>query len=1235
VHTEYSLLDGACRVEEVAKAAAQFGLAGVALTDHGVLYGTIPFYKACQSAGVKPLIGCEVYVAPRTRFDREGKVDANLRHLLLLAENETGYRNLMALVSDANIEGFYYKPRVDRELLEPYCDGLIGLSACLSGEVPALILQDREDEARELAGQYRDLFGPGNFYFELQQNGIPEQDRVNGELLRMAADLGIDLVATNDVHYTRREDARTHDVLLCVQTNATVDDSDRLRFATDQFYLRSPEEMQQLFGEHPQALANTVAIAERCQVELSFGDAVLPDFEVPKGQTADSYLRQSCFERLPERYPDAPDAVKERLEYELDVIRQRGLSTYVLITWDIMRFAREQGILVGPGRGSAPGSVTLYLLGVTGVDPLALRIPFERFINPERLSMPDVDMDFEDVRRDEVIRYITDKYGSEHVAQIITFGTMGPRLAARDAGRAMNVPIAEVDRIAKQIDAARPIAQSVESNPDLRREYEENATVRKLLDTAMGIEGLARHASTHAAGVVISKEPLKRVVPLQQSTEGDGVTTQFDMDAVTDVGLLKLDVLGLRTLSVFRRALELIELSRGEQIDLDAIPLDDAATFDLLGRGETAGVFQLESAGMRQVVTELRPDRLDDIIALVALYRPGPMARIPEYIGGKHGSREITYLHPRLEPILEETYGVIVYQEHVMEIARALAGFSMGAADTLLNAMRKKKRDDMATLRVDFLEGAERNSIPHATAERIFDQMADFAGYGFNKAHSASYAINAYQTAYLKTHYPAEFMAAQLTSIMDDKDKVASYVQECRRMGIEVLAPDVNASQVGFSVEEGKVRFGLAAVKHVSRIAVDAISAGRAADGPFVDVYELCSRLEPGKLNKLALESLARAGALSSLPGSRAQHVAAMDQALEWGARVYRDRQTGQASLFASPEGGGMMQPPSPPLPAAAEFPQSELLAMERDRLGAYLSGHPLSAVNARLSSITTATLSDVTEGVAADEVVVGGIIAATRKRVTRTGRLMAFFTLEDASGVAEATLLPDAYEKFGASLTEQAIVVVRGRVELDDRWREERESGGRRRLLAEHMALLEDEEAVTQLRYAAPPTNSRNGRNGRSARNGGAGPNGQPVGNGQPGRNGQPVGNGQPGRNGQPVGNGQPGRNGQPVGNGRARREAVASEGAAVPAAAASEGTLEGRGRVHIRVPDRAAPAAVGRLKEVLGQFHGDTEVLLHIGLGEGERRVRLGPDYAVASGEGFTAAVQRLLGDDAVWLE
>ena len=1190
VHTEYSLLDGACRVDDLAALAGQFGLTGIAITDHGVMYGVVPFYKACQKQGVKPIIGCEVYVAARSRFDREAKADSERGHLVLLAENEAGYHNLMCLVTDSSVEGFYYKPRVDRELLSRYHEGLIASSACLTGEVATLVQQDRDHDASRLAGEYRDLFGQDRFYLELQDHGIAAQAKVNVACARIARDLGIGLIATNDVHYCRREDWQSHDVLLCVQTNSTVDDPKRLRFEGDQFYLKSPEEMAALFAQWPDSLENTHLIAERCNVELDFGRVVLPHFEVPPGETADSYVRKLCLEHLPAKYPGSPQAVRERLNYELKIIADKGLSTYVLITWDLIRFARERGILVGPGRGSAPGSVVLYLLGVTGIDPIALGIPFERFINPERISMPDVDLDFEDERRDEVIRYIAEKYGAEHVAQIITFGTMGPRLAVRDVGRAMRVPIPDVDRIAKMIDGMRPIKESVKSNPDLAREYDENPTVRSLIDTAMGIEGLARHASTHAAGVVISREPLRRAVPLQRSTEGEGLTTQYDMTSVADVGLLKMDVLGLRTLSVIKHALEHIA-RRGETLDIDSIPFDDAATYQLLSRGETAGVFQLESSGMRQVVTELRPDRLEDIIALVALYRPGPMAQIPVYIAGKHGTRKITYLHPALEPILKETYGVIVFQEQVMEIARQLAGLSMASAEGVLRAMRKKVSAEMDKVREEFLAGATERGTPPKTAETIFGQMADFAGYGFNKAHSASYAINAYQTAYLKTHYAPEFMAAQLTSIMDDKDKVSAYVQECRRMGVDVLPPDVAASDAAFTVEDGKIRFGLVSVKHVSRTAVQALVAERAAHGPFRGIFEMCSRVEPGKANKSTLESLARAGALSCFEGSRAAQAAAADQALEWGARVYRDREAGQSSLFGAVDSTGATQPPPPALPSAAEFSHAELLAMEKELLGVYLSGHPLEPVQKQLQAATTATVLEIVEAAKEGEVIVGGIVTSVRRRTTKSGKMIAFFTLEDLTGAMEGMVLPEGYENFGAMLAENAIVVIRGRAETDERWREDRgEGGGQQRLIAEAVAALSDTDSVQRL------------RNGSGA-----------------------------------VHNGKPQRGPRAAGaNGRPRQRPAAADQPPAPKPQKRQPPeAQPQLKVHIRVPADAPSEAIGKLREVIGQFRGDTHVLLHLQLEEKERRLRLGPDYTVTHDDQFTTAVQGLFGAGTIWME
>ena len=1187
VHTEYSLLDGACRVKDLAQRAAEFQLSGLALTDHGVLYGVVPFYKACKSAGVKPIIGCEVYVAPRSRFSKEGKADSDLKHLVLLADSAEGYRNLIGLVTDSNIEGFYYKPRVDRELLAKYTGGLIALGACLSGEIPALLAQDREEEARRLAGEYQSLFGKDCFYLELQDNGLEEQVKVNAAQIRLARDLGIGLVATNDAHYLDQADAKAHDVLLCIGTTSTLDDPKRLRFGSDQFYLKSPEEMAAGFAECPEALTNTHLLAERCDLELKFGDTILPHFEVPPGDDAESYLRRLCLEAVPRRYPGSPPAVLERVEYELSIYKLRALLPYVLIVWDTMRFAREQGILVGPGRGSAPGSVVLYLLGVTGFDPLRFGIPFERFLNPDRISMPDADLDFEDERRGEIIRYIAQRYGADHVAQIITFGTLGPRLAVRDAGRAMSLPIPEVDRIAKLIDAMHPIRESVASNPDLAREYDDNPMVRNLLDTATAIEGLSRHGGTHAAGVVISREPLKTVVPLQRSTEGEGLTTQFDMNAVTEVGLLKLDVLGLRTLSVLKHALEFIRASRGIEIDLDSMPYDDPATYALLSRGDTAGVFQLESSGMRQVVMELKPDCLEDIIALVALYRPGPMAQIPTFIAGKHGKRKVAFAHPSLEPILRETHGVIVYQEQVMWIAQQLAGLSMGAAEKLLYAMRKKNLQAMESSKEAFAQGAAAHGVSKKVADQVWGEMETFAGYGFNKAHSASYAINAYQTAYLKTHYPAEFMAAQLSSIMSDKDKVAAYVQECRRMGIETRPPEVNAGQPMFSVEDGQIRFGLTAIKHVSGVGAELLIAERKASGLFRDIYELCSRIEPGKMNKTMLENLARASALACFEGTRASQVAAVDQALEWGQRVWRDRQAGQSSLFGTP-GEGFTEPHSPPLPVVAEFNHSELLGMEKDLLGVYLSGHPLEAVEATLQGVVTASCREVSEGAKLGEVVLGGIITSLRKRVTKKGTMMAFVTLEDLTGVAETVIWSETCERCGSALVEGAIVVMKGKAEVDERWREEKEGATQTKVIVDGIASLSDPEAVKTV-IGAPAHRGRKtaGRNGGNARK--AGPQ-------SPAPEEPPV-----------VKNRNP---------------------------AAPEDPSVSKDEVHIRVPGGTDQKTLGLLKGLIDQCRGEACICLHVECDEGARRIRLGSEYGVAYNETFSLGVQGILGDGAVWV-
>jgi len=1175
VHTEYSLLDGACRIDELVGRAAQLGMDALAITDHGVMYGTIQFYRACEKHRVRPIIGCEVYVAPRTRFDREGKADSGLGHLVLLARDDQGYRNLIRLVSASHLEGFYYKPRVDKELLAAHSEGLVALSACLAGETSALLLERRGEDARRLAACYREIFGPDNFYIEIMDHGIPEQGRVNPELARLGRDLGIPLVATNDVHYLRREDAAAHDVLLCIQTSATVDDPGRLRFHGDQFYLKSAQEMAEQLPEYPEALERTREIAQRCNVKLELGEVRLPHFEVPPGHDHNSYLRALTLERLDQRYPNLAPEISERLETELDIIEQRQLAPLILISWDAVHFARSNGILVGPGRGSAVGSLVLYVLGVTNIDPIEHGLPFERWMNLERLSMPDIDSDFEDARRDEVIRHIIERYGAERVAQIITFGSMGPRLAIRDAGRAMKTPLAEVDRIAKMVDPSAPISQSLDAVLELSHEYQRDENVRRLLDTAMAVEGLPRHASTHAGGLVISESPLADIVPLQRSTEGEGVTTQFKWEDVVDVGLLKLDVLGLRTLSVIKQALALIRESRGVDIDLERIPFDDPASYDLLARGDTAGVFQLESSGMRQVLMDLLPDRFADLVAVVALYRPGPMAHIGDFISGRHGRREITYAHPKLKPILEGTYGIIVYQEQVMQIARELAGFSMASADALLNAMRKKKSEAMGKLREEFIEGAKANRVPRSVANDIFDRMAVFSGYGFNKAHSACYALNAYQTAYLKANYPAEFMAAQLTSVADNKDKVAAYIEECRRMGIHVLPPDVNDGGESFTVAGDTVRFGLAAIKHAGKAAVEDIIRARKQGGPFGDFYDLCSRIDPGVVNRTALEALIKAGALDRLPGHRRQFLEAAANALEVAHRARRDRDAGQVSLFGEETAEAAVAAPA--LPDVSEFSRDEMLALEKEYLGLFVSDHPLSSVAERLAQYVSARVCDLGDLEEGSDAVVGGLVNSCRRYTARNGRPMMFLALEDMTGSVEITVFSDAYERCGGELEVGCIALARGKVEKGRRGGDSPEAKGVARMVAFEVARLDDAEAVKAL-HAAGRRRSR----------------------------------------------------------GNSSRHNNANHAGAAPAPPAPALAAPPRARVHIRLPAAHAETSLLReLKQLLGRHRGEMPVLLHLADDKSETNLSLPRTFAVAASDDLCKEIEAFLGEGAVWRE
>ncbi|WP_439950896.1 DNA polymerase III subunit alpha [Desulfolucanica intricata] len=1032
VHTEYSLLDGAARIKGVIKKAKDMGMTSLAITDHGVMFGVVDFYKACQKEGIKPILGCEVYVAPRTRHDRTPKIDDNLYHLVLLAENETGYKNLLNLVSLGFTEGFYYKPRVDKEILARYNEGLIALSGCIAGEVARYILQDAPDKARRSASEYLNIFGSGNYFLEIQDHGFAEQKKVNRELIEISKELNIPLVATNDVHYVSRENAEMQDVLLCIQTGKTVDDPGRMKFQSQELYLKSPEEMAQLFGDVPGALENTVEIASRCEVRMEFGKLHLPYYRVPEGHTVESYLRELCEEGLNWRYKGSYGKdVRERLEYELSVIEQMGYSAYFLIVWDFIHFARNNGVPVGPGRGSAAGSLVAYVLGITNLDPLKYDLLFERFLNPERVSMPDIDVDICYERRNKVIEYVVQKYGEDRVAQIATFGTMAARAAIRDVGRALAMPYGEVDKVAKLVPAElkMTIEKALNESPDLKELYEREPEIRKLIDTARGLEGMPRHASIHAAGVVITKEPLTHYLPLYKSTDGP-VSTQFAKEPVEELGLLKMDLLGLRTLTVISDAVDMINRRINPPLDIEQIPLDDKNTYELLCRGEGVGVFQLESSGMRAILRDLRPEVFEDIVALVALYRPGPLGSgmVDDFIKNKHGLKEVVYLHPILEPILRDTYGVILYQEQVMRISSDLAGFSLGEADLLRRAMGKKKPEVIAGLRSQFLEGAKKKNVDPEIAGKVFDLMEYFAGYGFNKSHSAAYALVSYQTAYLKANYPVEYMAALLTSVKDNSDKVALFIEECRRMGIEVLPPDVNESGEGFTVVDGKIRFGMSAMKNVGLAAVQSIIKVREEGGPFTGFGDFCQRLDTKVVNRRVLESLIKGGAFDSLGHRRAQLMAVVDVGLSMAQQAQRDRNSGQVSLFDFMEENESSSL-SLTLPDISEFPYSEMLALEKEALGLYISGHPLAEYREVLAGMSTVNNVEVHEYSEGEIVSLGGLIVSLKQINTKKGDPMAFVNLEDLTGTIEVIVFPRVYKLYRQLLQPDAVVLVKGKV--------------------------------------------------------------------------------------------------------------------------------------------------------------------------------------------------------------
>jgi DNA polymerase-3 subunit alpha len=1051
VHTDYSLLDGACKIDSIVARAKEWRLPALAITDHGNLFGAIEFYRKAEKAGIKPIIGSEVYVAVGKRGDRKPVkgVQHSSFHLVLLARDEAGYKNLMKLVSLGFLEGFYYRPRVDKDLLAEMGEGLIATSACLKGEVSHNILSGKPKEARSRASEYADIFGKENFYLELTDVGLPENRAVNEELLKIAEELSLPVVATNDCHYIERDDAKAHDILLCLQTGKDLQDKNRLRFRTDEFYFKSPEEMKKVFSEVPEAIKNTVAIAERCNLSLDLGAArtYLPRFPLPDGyEKSSDYLRYLARKGIVERYPKVTSGIEERLEYELDVIAEMGFAGYFLIIKDLVDTAKRKGIAVGPGRGSDVGSLVFYALSITEVDPLAHNLLFERFLNPERISMPDVDIDFGDERRDEMIEYAMDKYGRESVCHIITFGTMAARASIRDVGRVLKIPYAEVDRLAKMIPAetGMTIEKALKQNGELQKLVDSNETYQELFRIARKLEGLARHASTHAAGIVIAPGPLTDYVPLYRSGDS-GVCTQYSMKSVEEIGLLKVDFLGLRTLTVIDKCVESIR-KRGVQIDIQKIPLDDELTFELLRKGETQAVFQLESSGMKEILCKLRPSSFSDIVAVLSLYRPGPLLGgldIDGFVGRKNGTKEIDYEHPHLESILKETYGVILYQEQVMQIASKLGGFTLGQADMLRRAMGKKQASVMEAKREAFVRGAKKNGIPPAKADRIFDLMAQFAGYGFNKSHSAGYAVISYQTAYLKAHYPVEFMAASLTSELNSSDRVDILLKECKRMSIPVTAPDVNSSYYHFSPDGDRILFGLGAVKNTGRAAIEAVVQAREEDGPFKSLFDFVERVNTRAVNKRVVENLIKSGAMDNLGTHRATLLVSVPKAFELGTASSRHRERGQASLFDDQVAVAVPDH----LEKAEPWSLSENLSAEKESLGFYLSGHPLEQFKYEVESLATSSSLDldaVQEGV---QVVLAGVVVGKKVKKDRRGREMAFVRIADFDGDVEAVFFADVYSETKNQIADEMPLVLRG----------SKNSRGNAKIVVEKALSLED----------------------------------------------------------------------------------------------------------------------------------------------------------------------------------
>ena len=1047
VHTQYSLLDGSCKIGEIVNRAKELGMKNLAITDHGNMYGVIDFYRAAKAADINPVIGCEVYVAPGSRFEKKSeKGEGRYNHLVLLAENDKGYANLMKIVSRGFTEGFYYKPRVDYELLEQFHEGIIALSACLAGIVATNLRQGFYDEAKKEALRLRDIFGENNFFLELQDHGIPDQATVNQGLLRMSQETGIELVATNDVHYIMADDAKAHDILLCIQTQKKVTDEDRMRYDGGQYYLKSEDEMKQLFPYALEALENTEKIADRCHVEIEFGNYKLPHYDVPDGYTAWEYLNKLCNEGLIRRYGEPDESLKKRLEYELETIHTMGFVDYFLIVWDFIKYARDNGISVGPGRGSAAGSVVSYTLGITNIDPLRYDLLFERFLNPERVTMPDIDIDFCYERRPEVIKYVMDKYGRDRVVQIVTFGTMAARNAIRDVGRALDLPLNFVDMVAKAIpmELGITIEKALNENPELKSLYDTDDQAKNLIDMSMRLEGLPRHTSMHAAGVLISPEAVDEYVPLSRASDGT-ITTQYTMTTLEELGLLKMDFLGLRTLTVIQNAAHMAGLADETMMDID---YDDKKVFEMIGTGKTEGVFQLESPGMRQFMKELKPQNMEDIIAGISLYRPGPMDFIPKYIAGKNNRDSIVYDCPQLEPILAPTYGCIVYQEQVMQIVRNLAGYSFGRSDLVRRAMAKKKTKVMEAERKNFVYGNEEegvkgciaNGIDEQTANKIYDEMIDFAKYAFNKSHAAAYAVVSYQTAYLKCYYPVEFMAALLTSVKDNTTKVISYIMSSKSLGIDILPPDVNEGYSRFHVANGAIRFGMSAIKGVGEPVIEAIVDERERGGKFESMHDFMMRLNSKVINRHTIENFIKAGALDSMPGNRRQKMLVYDSMLDNANREKKDAIAGQMSLFDMGD-DELDKANEIKYPDVEEFAKEELLGFEKEVLGIYISGHPLNDYTELMQKNCTRTSLDfmvsedddnssakVADG---ESVIIGGMITDKKVKVTKTSnKLMAYIQLEDLYGTIEVTIFPRDYERLKPLLEDDAKVFIRGRAQ-------------------------------------------------------------------------------------------------------------------------------------------------------------------------------------------------------------